>query len=92
MRIVLGVELLRRRIDVGRVHPLQRTLGLGLRRDERHVDGHLDFFLDLRLDRLDLRLGGNALFEQPLRERRHGVAPCLILALTRRLVEDFVVG
>jgi len=32
-----GVELLRRRIRVGRIHPLKRRLGLGCGESERHV-------------------------------------------------------
>jgi len=57
----------------------------GLGRGERHVGGDLDFFLNLRLDQLDLRLGGDALFDQPLRERRHGVAFSFFFTLARCL-------
>ena len=91
MRIVLGVELLRRRIDVGRIHPLERCLGFGLRRGERHVGGHLDFFFDLRLDRFDLGLGRNALVDESLREGGHGVTFGFFFTLAGWLVEDFVV-
>src|SRR5258705_18866 len=63
MRIVLGVELLRCGIDVGRIHPLQRRFRFGLRGHERHVGGDLDLLLDLGLDRLDLGFGRDALVE-----------------------------
>ncbi len=91
MRIVLGVELLGGRIDVGRIDPQQRRLGLRLGRGEGQVRGDLDLFLYLCLDGLDLGLGGHAVGNQALGETRDGIALGLFLPLARRLVEDLIV-
>src|SRR5438445_3504854 len=90
--IVLGVELLRGGVDVGRIDVEQRGLGARLGRREGDVRGDLHFLVHLRADRLELGLRGDALAHEALGEGDHAVTLRLLLALPRRPVEDLVVG
>ena len=88
---VLGVELLRRRIDGRGVHIEERRFGLGLRGRQRQIDGDEDFLLDVLLDGLQLRFGRDPLGEQLRRERDDAVPLGLLFSLTGRLIQHFIV-
>ena len=92
LRIVLGVELLARRIDVGRVDEVVDRLGAGLLGGERRVGRREDFGVDLFLDLRDLGVGRVAFGDEPLREVRDRVARRVGLALFGRAIHHFVVG
>ena len=92
LRIVLRVELLARRIDVGRVDVVVDRLGARLRLRERVVGRREHFGVDLFLDLRELGVGRVALRDQPLRELRDRIARRVRLALGGRTVHHFVVG
>ena len=92
LRIVLGIELLGRRVDVGRVDVVVDRVERRLRRGERDLGRDLDLFLDLLPDQLELRLGRDALLQQPAREGRERIARGIGLALRGGAVVHLVVG
>src|SRR6266511_1562123 len=91
LRVVLGVELLGRGVDVRRVDVEQRGLWFRLRGGERHVGRDADLLVHVPPDRLELRLGGDSLGDQPFGKRDEAIPLRLLLPLRGRLVQHLVI-
>ncbi len=91
LRVVFGVELFGRRIDVGRIDVLIDRVGARLRRCERDAGGDFDLLVHLRRDQLELRLGGDPLLEQVRRKAVDRVARRVGITLRRRAVVHLVI-
>ena len=91
LRIVFGVELLARRIDVGRVDAVVDRIRARLRLRERVVGGGQNDLVDLFLNRRRSRRRSRGPVRRATREYRDWVARGVRFALGRRPVHHLVV-
>jgi hypothetical protein len=92
LRVVLGVELLARGVDVGRVDVVVDRVGRRLRLRERVVGGREHLGVDRRLDLGELRLGRVAAARRASAGSGHRVAARVLRPLLLGAVERLVVG
>jgi hypothetical protein len=91
LRVVLRVELLAGRIDVGGIDAEELRVAGGLRLRQRVIRGRQHLGVDVRLDRRELGLGEVSLREQPLGKRRQRIAGGVRGTFLRRAVHPFIV-
>ena len=92
LRVVLGVELLARRIHVRRVDGVVHGAGVGLRLAERVVSGGEHFGVYRFLNRGDLGVGGKAFVHQPLGIVGDRIARRVGISLCSGAVHHLVIG
>ena len=92
LRIVFGIELFRRWIDVGRVHAEHDCIGAGLRLLEGVVGGRENLGVDRVAQYLQFVFGGESFGQQIARERGERITRGIGVTLILRTIEHFVVG